>query len=269
MPEHTNADQELVEAGYDAVYEALPRAETLRRIWRSHVLGPEYPSGFEHISFLSLAELERMASELRLGAGTTLVDLGCGEGGPGLWVAQQTGAQLIGIDLSRVGAAHAAQRAKALGLTEVAQFAAAPLADAGLTANSCNGVMSVDALQYAPDKRAAMAEAARILSPGGRCVFTAFELDPVRAEGLPVVGTDPVDDYRPLLEEAGFAVDAYEETRSWRERLVANYEAVLAHRTELADQMGDAAMGPLLMEVMLTLEHQPYRRRILAASTRR
>jgi hypothetical protein len=27
-------------------------------------------------------------------------------------------------------------------------------------------------------------------------------------------------------------------------------------------------MGPLLMEVMLTLEHQPYRRRVLAAATR-
>src|SRR5438128_1799583 len=83
VPEPNTTDQEIVEAGYDAVYAASPRAGTLHRIWRDHVLGPEYPTGFEHISFLTAPELERMASELRLGAGTTLVDLGCGEEAPG------------------------------------------------------------------------------------------------------------------------------------------------------------------------------------------
>jgi ubiquinone/menaquinone biosynthesis C-methylase UbiE len=268
MAEQTNADQEIVEAGYDAVYTALPRAETLRRIWRSHALGPEYPSGFEHISFLSPSELERMATQLRIGAGMTLVDLGCGEGGPGLWIAQRTGAHLIGIDLSAVGVAHAAQRAGELGLEDRSRFATGSFAQTGLTANSCQGAISVDALQYAPDKRAAIAEVARMLSSGGRFVFAAFEVDPTRAQGLPVLGTDPVDDYRPVLEEGGFAVDSYEESASWRERLDATYEAVLSQREELTDEMGEEAMAPLLMEVTLTLQHQPYRRRILAVSTR-
>ncbi len=264
-----SVDQEIVEAGYDAVYAAMPRAKTLRGTWRDHVLGPEYPAGFEHISFLSAPELERMASEVRLGAGTTLVDLGCGEGGPGLWIARGTGARLIGIDLSAVGVAHAAQRAGDLGLAEIATFTRGTFAETGLGTACCQGVMSVDALQYAPNKRAVFAEAARILGSGGRFVFTAFELDPTRTKSLPVVGTDPIDDYRPLLEEAGFAVEAYEETSSWRERLVATYKAVLARREAITEEIGEEAIGPLLMEVALTLQHQPYRRRILAVSTRR
>ena len=40
--------------------------------------------------------------------------------------------------------------------------------------------MTVDALQYAPNKVQAFAEVARILRPGGRFAFVAFELDPSR-----------------------------------------------------------------------------------------
>jgi hypothetical protein len=65
-----------VVAGYDAVYAGLTRSPTLQQIWREHVLGPEYPIGFEHLSFLTFTELQRMASELRPARGGVLVDLG-------------------------------------------------------------------------------------------------------------------------------------------------------------------------------------------------
>jgi ubiquinone/menaquinone biosynthesis C-methylase UbiE len=261
-------DQEIIEAGYDAVFTALPRSPTLQRIWRDHALGPGYPEGFENISFLTLPELERMASELHLGSGETVVDLGCGEGGPGLWIAREMGARLVGIDLSTVAVAHAAQRARELGLSEVAQFQLGTFEHTALPDGSAHAVMSVDALQYGPDKRAAAREMTRILSPGGRCVFTAFELDPQGVEGLPVIDTDPIDDYGPVLEDAGFFIEVYEEISSWRARLTETYEAVLAEQQQLADEMTDVGVAPLLMEVSLTLEHSPYRRRVLVAATR-
>jgi SAM-dependent methyltransferase len=59
-------------------------------------------------------------------------------------------------------------------------FAMTGLADA-----AADGAISVDALQYAPDKRAGLKEAARILRPGGRLVFTAFEVEPQRGVHLP------------------------------------------------------------------------------------
>ena len=79
-----------VAAGYDAVFAAMRDAPTLRRIWREHACGPDFPEDFHHISFVTLSELERVARELRLGPGETLADLACGMGGPALWLARET-----------------------------------------------------------------------------------------------------------------------------------------------------------------------------------
>ena len=51
--------------------------------------------------------------------------------------------------------------------------------------------MSVDALQYAPDKGAAFAECARVLRTGRRLVFTAFEIDGKSGRELPSVRRRP------------------------------------------------------------------------------
>ena len=95
-------EQDLLAGAYDAVYAAVPKSPTLRRIWHELAEGPDFPEEFGHISFTTLPELERMASELNLSRGDTLVDLGCGMAGPALWMARKTGANLIGVDASRV-----------------------------------------------------------------------------------------------------------------------------------------------------------------------
>ena len=94
----TTTDESRVAAGYDLVYEAIPRSQTLARIWREHACGPDYPAGFEHISFITLDELRTFIRELRLAPGSRLVDLACGMGGPGLWIAREAEAELIGVD---------------------------------------------------------------------------------------------------------------------------------------------------------------------------
>jgi len=261
-------EQDIVSAGYDAVYRGVTNSPTLRRLWHELAEGLDFPEEFGHISFTTLPELQRVAAELRLRAGDTLVDLGCGMAGPALWVARETQARLIGVDASRVATEQASARAAALGLAERARFVVGAFADTGLEAASADGVMSEDALQYAPDKQAAMAEAARILRPGGRFVFTAYELDPERAAGLPVLGADPVDDYRGPLAKAGFSVDIYEQVSGWPEPMTTTYSAVLNAKEPLTQEVGEAAVGALFMEMSMTLEHQPYRRRVLAVATK-
>ncbi len=265
----SQSDIEIVAAGYDAVYAAYPASPTLQRIWREKAAGLDYPWDFGHISFVTLAEVTRIAHELRLSSGAMFVDLGCGMGGPGLWVARETGAQLIGVDASAVAVGLATKRAADTGLSDRSSFVCATFAETGLDDQSAVGGMSIDALQYAPDKDAALAEAARVIRPGGRLVFAAFELEPARVQGLPVLGADPVDDYAPCLEGAGFTVDSYAETPQWFARLTAAYGAVLDAREVLIGEMGGPAVAALESELSVTLQIQPYRRRILTVATRR
>ena len=258
----------ILSTGYDAVYAATPGSPTLRRLWHEHAEGPDFPEEFGHISFVTLPQLRRIAGELRLEPGATLVDLGCGRGGPALWMARETGARLVGVDFSAVAIEQAKARAAKLGMGDQAQFVVGTFADTGLEASVADGAMSEDALQYVPDKRGAVAEAARILRPGARLVFTAFELDRDRAAGLPVFGVDPVENYGPLLTDGGFIVEAYEEVPGWPEPMTTTYSALLNASGALTQEMGQPAAAALFAELSMTLQQQPYRRRVLAVARR-
>jgi ubiquinone/menaquinone biosynthesis C-methylase UbiE len=277
-------DSSIVAQGYDAVYEAMPRSPTLLRIWKELVAGDDYPDDFSHISFVRLRDLRELAGALGartgrtgrtgqtggtgLSRGSTVADVACGMGGPGLWITRETGAQLSGVDFSRVAVAQAEKRAEGLGMGSSARFSVGSFAETGLETGSMDAAMSVDALQYAPDKRAAVREFARIIRPGGRLAFFAFELHPERAHGLPVVGDDPVDDYRPLLEEIGFRVLQYDETPRWHERLFGAYGAVIDAQQVLREEMGELAVAALLSEMMVTLERDIYSGRVFAVAER-
>jgi SAM-dependent methyltransferase len=183
---------ETVRDGYDAVYDALPLSDTFNRIWRTNAYRGEFPAEFAHISFLMLAEARRLLDLLELTDGDVLVDLACGAGGPGLWAAQQTGASLIGIDPSAPGLAAARRRASRVELDDRSGFQLGTFERTGLPDGAADAAMSIDALQYAPDKRAAMAEFLRILRPGGRLGLVCFEVDAKKVEGVPVLGVDPI-----------------------------------------------------------------------------
>jgi len=107
----------------------------------------------------------------------------------------------------------------------------------------------------------------RCLRPGGRLAFVAFELDAERIAGLPV-WEDPVGDYRPLLEEAGFEMIAYDEIPGWRERVEAGFGAVVAQRDTLEAELGEAAAAATVLEASITLELRPYSGHVLATAVR-
>ncbi|MEX0684122.1 MAG: class I SAM-dependent methyltransferase [Dehalococcoidia bacterium] len=259
-------DPSIVAQGYDAVYEAMPRSPTLARLWKEHAAGQDYADDFAHISFVTLAGLRDLAATLRLTPSSHFADIACGMGGPALWLTRETGAHLVGIDFSSVAVAQAQARAERLRLTGNARFAVGSFADTGIETASQDAAMSIDALQYAPDKRAALREFARILRPGGVLAFFAFELDPVRTEGLPVIGDDPVSDYRPLLAEAGFDVLRYDQTPRWHDRLTGAYRACVEAQDALRQEMGPLAAAALLSEMTLTLERDIYCGRVLATA---
>ena len=257
---------ETVRDAYEAVYETVADSPTFNRIWRANAYHGEFPEEFAHISFLTVAEARRLVDLLALGAGSVLIDVACGAGGPGLWAAQQSGASLIGIDPAGPGLAAARRRAHTVGLANRARFEQGTFEQTGLPDGAADAVMTVEAFQYAPDKRAALRELHRVLRPGARLGIICFEVDPAKAEGLPVLSVDPVPDYRPLLEEAGFVAEAYEETPGWEERVYGAFGAIVEASDQLTAEMGERAAAGAIAEAMLTVAMKPYPRRILAVA---
>jgi cyclopropane fatty-acyl-phospholipid synthase-like methyltransferase len=258
---------DLVANGYDAFYGSWGRSPILAAIWRQHVTEADYPEEFSHISFLGLAQLCFLARGLELEAGQLLVDLACGAGGPGLWAAEHLGARLAGVDASGVAVERASERAAALGLGSRAVFTRGSFENTGLAAGSADGIMTVDALQYVPDKSRAITEVARVLRPGGRFGLVAFELDPERVAATPV-WPDPVADYRPLLQQAGFDVLSYAQIPGWQDQVSAAFGEILDQRDALEAELGEAAAGALLLEASITLELQPYCGHVLGIARR-
>lgn len=154
-------------------------------------------------------------------------------------------------------------------MLDQARFAVGSFASTGLGDRSLDAVMSIDALQYSPDKSTALREFARIIRPGGRLAFFSFELHPERAQGLPVIGQDMVSDFRPLLSESGFDVLKYEQTPYWHERLTSAYSAVIAAQGTLQREMGPLATAAMISEMTVTLERDLYSGRVFAIAKRR
>jgi SAM-dependent methyltransferase len=259
---------QAVRKGYSAVYDALPQGQTFNRIWRDTAYQADFPIEFAHIGFLTLGEAQRLLDHLGLAPGDVLVDLACGAGGPGLWAAQASGATLVGIDPTESGLSAAQRRAETVGMSDQATFRHGTFEATGLDDVSVDAIMTIEAFQYAPDKRAALMEFARILKPGGRVGIVCFEVDPAKVTGAPILGVDPVADYSSLLTGAGFSIDTYDETPGWSERVYGTFGSLIEARDALNAEMGEAAAASVIAEAMLTVALHPYPRRVIIVAER-
>jgi ubiquinone/menaquinone biosynthesis C-methylase UbiE len=160
-------------AGFDEGFAAIAVSPGIRRVWE--MVDPDLPPQIEPFSFISVALLRHVAHALALSPGETLVDLGCGRGGPGLWLAQSQGAFLIGVDFSAVAVQQASDRAALFGLADTAHFVVGDLAATGLPDATADAVVSIDALHLAADLTAAGREVLRILRPDHRLVLTSWQ----------------------------------------------------------------------------------------------
>jgi 2-polyprenyl-3-methyl-5-hydroxy-6-metoxy-1,4-benzoquinol methylase len=234
------------------------------RVYRT-AFGDDYPEGTHTAGFYSRATLQRLCAALRLAPGKTLVDLGCGHGGPGLWVAEQTGASLIGIDLSAVGVALAVEQAQHLGLAERARFQVGDITATGLPDACCDAVLSLDVLLFVPDKAAAIRECARILRAGGMLGFSTWEQSGYSAR----LGAEQLADHRPLLEANGFVIEAYEEPEGWQRQHRALAEGLIAAEADMAKDMAAATAAELAAMGRGVLADIPVRRYIRVVARKR
>jgi cyclopropane fatty-acyl-phospholipid synthase-like methyltransferase len=222
---------------YEAIYGARHRS-TMDQI-AGAAFGDERPYALAPASFITSEQLRRIAADLHVST-ATLVDLGCGSGGSGLWLAKEAGASVVGVDLSDA-ACEAARRRAAADFPEVqAEFRAADMAATGLPAAAFDAVVSIDAVQIAPKRLAVFREAARILRPRSRIVLTTFDHSAEMPPELETRGREIVRDSGALLRRAGFEVLVHDELPDWPARGLAMYHAILEQREAVAAEVGSA-----------------------------
>jgi cyclopropane fatty-acyl-phospholipid synthase-like methyltransferase len=158
---------------YASAYAGFSAREQVRRLTYGDDLGQS--------GWLTVEELERFAEWLHLQAGSRLLDVGCGSGGPALHLAETVGASVLGVDVLEEGIATATQQAQERGLDDRASFVRIdvrgrlPFEDA-----SFDAVLSIDAMCHLPKRLDILLEWHRVTAPGARILFT----DPTIVTGL-------------------------------------------------------------------------------------
>jgi SAM-dependent methyltransferase len=189
----------------------------------------------------TFAELERFASQLELAPAVRLLDVACGAGGLAVHLARVTGCEVTGVDLEEAGLANGRRFAQEAGLEARVRFVRADASQAlPFGDGSFDAVLCIDALNHLPGRRAVFADWARVLTPGGKLVFT----DPVTITGL--VGSQelairssigyfdfapPGEDER-LLAAAGLNVIAVEDLTETVAGVARRRFAVRAERSQ-------------------------------------
>lgn len=192
--------------------------------------------GIEVTGSCTRGTLERALAGLRLPDNGLLVDLGCGLGGPGRWLARHSGARVIGFDVSQVAVDTAAEAARHYLGAGRSEYRVGSFSATGLPDGCADGVVAIETLAQAADRGAALAEIGRVLRPGARATVTGSE----RHDGDEAAG-EPAFRWAPLIREAGLEVISSYTDHRRGERWLAFCALQLQHEAELRDSLGDLA----------------------------
>ena len=166
--------------------------ETYQAIYRK-TFKEEYPEEADPDGYVTVTDLRNFVKYLNVEPGEKIVDLGCGRGGPGMWIARSLDVNYLGLDIAEIGIKWGRERINDFGLKSKAEFQVADIAsNTGLPSDSYDGAISIDTISFIRDNLSVFRETARILRTGARFIFTSWE------QNLP----HRVNDYRPLLQES-------------------------------------------------------------------
>ena len=108
-----------------------------------------------------------MIAKLELREGMTVVDVGCGIGGPMRRVVSESGASVVGINNSAIQLEKAETLSREAGLDSMVDYVRCNFMDMGaIEDNTFDCGYAIESTCHAPDKRRAFAEIFRVLKPG-------------------------------------------------------------------------------------------------------
>ncbi|MCP3922148.1 MAG: methyltransferase domain-containing protein [Desulfobacterales bacterium] len=226
---------------FDHWYKGQKKSQALQDIY-AEVYGTDYNEEIEPGGYIGMGELKYIADHLCIENGQSLIDLGCGRGGPGMWIARETKCSLTGVDISAVGIDHCKKRAIDFDLNGQTNFYVGDICRTEKSDSSYDGAISIDTLVLVSDKLAAIKEVKRILKPNARFILTSWEAD------LPFA----IKDYKVMMQNAGFEVEEYYEISNWKQRQLDVYAGILASKKRIIKEMGKKDSNMFIREAKNT-----------------
>ena len=177
----------------------------------------------EQIHIGGLSSSMDLAERAALAEGSSGVDLCCCNGaGMRFLVRFRNVGQMTGVDATERVVTRGRRRTEEEGLGGRIEFVVGDATETGLPDAMADFVWGEDAWCYVEDKASLVAEAARLVRPGGTVAFTDWLAGPESMSDeeserylsfMKFPNVLDLDDYRALLEESGCRVEMAEDTR--------------------------------------------------------
>jgi cyclopropane fatty-acyl-phospholipid synthase-like methyltransferase len=171
----------------------------------------------------ALANMNRaMLKRTSIAPADRVLDAGCGVGGSAFWIAEQTGATVTGANIQPLHLEIAREECARRGLVGRVSFEERDYCATGLEPESFDVVWALESVCHCEDKRKFLAEAYRLLRPGGRLIVGDFigfreDLSPSQAramkiwlDGWAIPHLAGFERFRETMAQVGFAEIAAE-----------------------------------------------------------
>ncbi len=162
-----------------------------------------------------------MIAKLELRKGMTVIDVGCGIGGPMRTVIREAGVRVVGVNSNEIQLKKAKSLNAEAGLDSMVDYLACSFMDMGAIADDTfDRGYAIESTCHAPDKAGAFAEIYRVLKPGAlfwgqeMCMTDKFDPDDKRhrakkkdlMRGIALKDIATMGEVNRALETAGFQV---------------------------------------------------------------
>ncbi|HUC96817.1 MAG TPA: methyltransferase domain-containing protein, partial [Candidatus Saccharimonadales bacterium] len=111
-----------------------------------------------------------ITKELDIKKGDEVLDAGCGVGGTAIWIAENCGANVTGITITKKHISLAKKYANERGVAGLTKFELGDFCDTGLPSESFDKIYGIESVCYALDKYDFFKEAYRLLKKGGKLI---------------------------------------------------------------------------------------------------
>jgi SAM-dependent methyltransferase len=203
---------------------------------------------FDQDHYGGLAAVDALAQRAGIGATSRVLDICSGLGGPARFLASRRGCRVVGVELNPGRAAGMARLSRLVRLDARVAVVRGDATALPFAAGRFDACVSQEGLLHVADKAAVLAEARRVLAPGGRLAFSDWIAHGALGDGerrrleewMAAVTLQSLAGYRTLLGRAGFrAIECEDLSDEWRPIVRARLAMYRSMREEMTRRLGE------------------------------